>query len=77
MQDSLYVMQSEICNQCSALRSGLVCSCWEDLLKIYWSLCKRHPGMPARRQLPWSKQDRTRDTTTVLGFWLHPLSSTV
>ena len=31
MQDSLYVIQSEIGNQCNALRSGLVCSCWEDL----------------------------------------------
>ena len=31
MQDSLYVMRLEIGNQCSALRSGLVCSCREDL----------------------------------------------
>ena len=31
MQDSLYVIRSEIGNQCSALRSGLVCSCLEDL----------------------------------------------
>ena len=31
MQDSLYVIRSEIGNQCSALRSGLVCSCREDL----------------------------------------------
>ena len=27
MQDSLYVIRSEIGNQCSDLRSGLVCSC--------------------------------------------------
>ena len=31
MQDSLYVIRSEIGNQCSDLRSGLVCSCREDL----------------------------------------------
>ena len=31
MQDSLYVIRSETGNQCSALRSGLVCSCQEDL----------------------------------------------
>ena len=31
MQDSLYVIPSEIGNQCSALRSGLVCSSREDL----------------------------------------------
>ena len=31
MQDSLYVIRPEIGNQCSVLRSGLVCSCWEDL----------------------------------------------
>ena len=30
MQDSLYVNRSEIGNQCSALSSGLVCSCQED-----------------------------------------------
>ena len=34
MQDSLYVIRSEIGNQCSALRSGLVHSCLEDL-RIY------------------------------------------
>ena len=59
MQDSLYVIRSEIGNQCCALRSGLVCSCWEDLrinladaLWIFLSLCRRHSGTPARRQLP-------------------------
>ena len=59
MQDSLYFMRSEIGNQCSALRSGLVCSCREDLrinladvFWIFWSLCRRHSGTPARRQLP-------------------------
>ena len=31
MQDNLYVMRSEIGKQCSVLRSGLVCSCREDL----------------------------------------------
>ena len=31
MQDSLYVIGSEIGNQCSALRSGLVRSCLEDI----------------------------------------------
>ena len=31
MQDSLYVIRPEIDNQCSVLRSGLVCSCREDL----------------------------------------------
>ena len=31
MQDSLYVIRSEIGYQCSAWRSGLVCSCREDL----------------------------------------------
>ena len=31
MQDGLYFMRSEIGNQCSALRSGLACSCREDL----------------------------------------------
>ena len=31
MQDSLYVMRSEIGRQCGVLRSGLVCSCREDL----------------------------------------------
>ena len=30
MQDSLSVNRSEIGNQCSALSSGLVCSCQED-----------------------------------------------
>ena len=56
MQDSLYVIRSEIGNQCSALRSGLVCSCREDLrinlADVFWSLCRRHSGTPARRQLP-------------------------
>ena len=44
MQDSLYVIRSEIGNQCSALWSGLVCSCREDLrinladaFWIFWS----------------------------------------
>ena len=40
MQDSLYVMRSEIGNQYSALRSGLVCSCREDLrinlADVFW-----------------------------------------
>ena len=31
MQDSLYVIRSEIGNQCSALMSGLVYFCREDL----------------------------------------------
>ena len=32
MQDSLYVIRSEIGNRpCSALRSGLLCSCRENL----------------------------------------------
>ena len=31
MQDSLYFIRSEIGNQCSDLRSGLVCSCRENL----------------------------------------------
>ena len=31
MQDSLYVIRSETGNQCNDLRSGLVCSCREDL----------------------------------------------
>ena len=59
MQDSLYVIRSEIGNQCSNLRSGLVCSCQEDLrinlADVFWilgSLCRRHSGTPARRQLP-------------------------
>ena len=56
MQDSLYVIQSEIGNQCNALRSALVCSCWEDLIwqmhfGFFYSLCRRHSGTPARRQL--------------------------
>ena len=81
MQDNLYVIRPEIGNQCSDLRSGLLCSCREDLrinladaFWIFWSLCRRHSGTPARRQLPQSKRDRTRDTTRV---WLHPLSSNV
>ena len=59
MQDSLYVIRSEIGNPCSALRSGLVCSCRNDLRinladgsGIFRSLCRRHSGTPARRQLP-------------------------
>ena len=62
MQDSLYVMRSETGNQCSILRSGLVWSCREDLrinlADVFWifcSLCRRHSGTPARRELPWSK----------------------
>ena len=45
MQDSLHVIRSEIGNQCSALRSGLVWSCREDLrinladaFWIFWSI---------------------------------------
>ena len=58
MQDSLCVIRSEIGNPCSALRSGLVCSCREDFRinladgsGIFWSLCRRHSEAPARRQL--------------------------
>ena len=40
MQDSLYVIRSETGNQCSDLRSGLVCSCREDLrinlADVFW-----------------------------------------
>ena len=56
---NFYVIRSETGNQCSALGSGLVCSCREDLrinladaFWIFWSLCRRHSGTPARRQLP-------------------------
>ena len=64
MQDSLHVIRSETGNQCSALGSGLVCSCREDLrinladafwffvCVVFLSLYRRRSATPARRQLP-------------------------
>ena len=45
MQDCFYVMWSEIGNQCSALRNGLVCSYKEDLriVIVGWGITTQCP----------------------------------
>ena len=81
MQDSLYVIRSEIGNQCSALRSGLVCSCREDLrinlVDAFWIFGVYVEDIQGRPQGNSYCSLSETGRGILLGFWLRPLSSTV
>ena len=79
MLDSLYVIRSEIGNQYSALRNGLVCSCREDLrinlADAFWIFYV--VDIQGRRQEDSYRSLSETGRGILLGFGLRPLSSAV